>query len=126
MKEVIFFIISFFFILSFYEMIIIKRSKKRVNKKTGKEKKRKEPLEVTYLVTRYQLDLEKVNYSNLLHVISIVSSFDIALIVSVISLLNNFFLEIIIGFLFTLGIILISYHLVYLYYKKKGMIKNES
>ena len=116
--ELILFLISFVLVFLLYQIFIVRRAKSKKNPK--------EPFEVTYLVLKYKLDLKKVNYKNLLRVISIVSSFDIALVVSIIVLLKSFILEIIVGFISILVIILVSYHLIYLIYKKKGMIKNES
>ncbi len=116
--ELILFLISFVLVFLLYQIFIVRRAKSKKNPK--------EPFEVTYLVSKYKLDLKKVNYKNLLRVISIVSSFDIALVVSIIVLLKSFILEIIVGFISILVIILVSYHLIYLIYKKKGMIKNES
>ena len=81
---------------------------------------------MTYLVRKYHLDMEKVSYPQLLQIIALVSSFDIALIVSIILMIENFILSMIIGFISTIIIILVSYHLVYLFYKKKGLIKDES
>lgn len=118
MQELLLFLLSFIFVFLLYQLFIVKRAKSK--------KKPKEPFEVTYLVSKYKLDLKRVNYKRLLLVISLVSSFDIALIVSVIMLLDSFILEVVVGFIFTLIIILGSYHLVYLVYKKKGMIINES
>lgn len=117
-KELILFLIAFIIVFLLYRIIIVRRAKSK--------KKPKEPLEVTYLVNKYKLDLEKVSYKRLLNVISIVSALDIALVVSIIVLLKSFILEMIVGFISTLVIILASYHLVYLVYKKKGMIKDES
>ena len=116
--ELILFVISYLVVFLLYRFIIVKRAKSK--------KRAKEPFEVTYLVSKYKLDLNKVNYNRLLTIISLVSSFDIALVVSIIVLFKSFILEIIVGFISTLVIILGSYHLVYLVYKKKGMIKNES
>ena len=116
--ELVLFLISFIVVFVLYQLFIIRWAKS--------EKNHKEPFEVTYLVTKYGLDLEKVNYKKLLRVVSIVSSLDIALVVSIIVLIKSFILEIIVGFISILIIILVSYHLVYLVYKKKGMIKNES
>ena len=116
--ELILFLISFVLVFLLYQIFIVRRAKSKKNPK--------EPFEVTYLVLKYKLDLKKVNYKNLLRVISIVSSFDIALVVSIIVLLKSFILEIIVGFISILVIILVSYHLVYLFYKKKGMIEDES
>ena len=116
--ELVLFLISFIFVFFLYRIFVVKRAKSK--------KKTKEPFEVTYLVSKYKLDLDKVNYKRLLNVISLVSSFDIAAIVSIILLIKNFIVGIIVGFISTLIIILISYHLVYLVYKKKGMIKNDT
>ncbi len=125
MEEVVLFFLTFLFVLCIYELFIVRRAKKST-KKRKKEKKVKEPIEVTYLTKRYKLDLDKVNYNQLLQIVALTSSFDIALIVSIILLLKIFILEVVVGFLSTLVIILISYHIVYLFYKKKGMIKDES
>ena len=120
-QEIILFIFSFIFVYILYKIFIVRKA---LRGERGK-KKPKEPFEVTYLVNKYKLDLKKVNYKKLLRVISLVSSFDIALVVCIILLFNSFILEIIVGFISTLVIILLSYHLVYLGYKKKGMIKDE-
>ena len=37
----------------------------------------KMPIEVKFLVSRYKLDMKKVNYNQLLQIIALVSSFDI-------------------------------------------------
>ena len=117
-QELILFLLSFIFVFLLYQLIIVRRAKSK--------KKKKEPFEVTYLVGKYNLDLKKVNYNKLLRVISLVSSLDIALVVTLILLFDNFLVEIIVGFIATLVTIITSYHLVYLGYKRKGMIKNES
>ena len=126
-QELILFLLSFLFVFIIYQIFIVRRAKpkKMVNKKDKRVKEPKEPIEVTYLVSR-GLDLKKVNYNKLLFVVSMVSSIDIALVVSIIVLLKVFVLEIIVGFISTIGIILLSYYLVYLVYKKKGMVKDES
>ena len=116
--ELILFVVSFIVVFLLYRIIVVRRAKRKKNPK--------EPFEVTYLVERYKLDLNKINYKILLNVVSLVSSFDIALIVAIMVLFKNFYLELIVGFIGTLIIILISYHLVYLVYKRGGMIRNES
>ena len=126
-QELILFLLSFLLVFILYQIFIVKRAKRKKTKKKDKRvKEPKEPIEVTYLVNRYGLDLKKVDYNKLLFVISMVSSIDIALVVTIIMLLKIFVLEIVVGFISTIGIILLSYKLVYLVYKKKGMIKDES
>ena len=101
------------------------RSKKRyVEKNKSKDRDKKELVEIKYLVKRYKLDLEKISYKQLLQIVALVSSFDISLVVSTIMLIENFILSIIVGFILTILLILLSYHFVYVFYKKKGMIKN--
>ncbi|MCI8460681.1 MAG: hypothetical protein HFE81_04720 [Bacilli bacterium] len=125
MEEIILFIMSFVFIFVIYQVSIVNPAKRRVlDKKKKNDKEKKELVEIKYLVKRYKLDLDKVSYNQLLQIVALVSSFDISLVVSIIMLFDNFIMEIVVGFFATLLIIMISYHLVYLFYKKKGMIKN--
>lgn len=121
MQEIVLFILSYISILLIYEVVIVMPAKNRHQKKT-KKKEIKEPVEIKYLITRYKLDLKKVNYNQLLQIVALTSSFDISLIVSLMMLVNNFFIRIVIGIVTMIVSILISYHFVYLFYKKKGMI----
>ena len=127
MEEVLLFVLTFIFTFVFYQIFIVRRAKKMRKildkKKKNKNNDYKEVIEITYLVNRYKLDLNKISYNQLLQIVSIVSSLDIAIVVSIVLLIPNFILEILIGLLSMIIIILISYHFVYLFYKKKGMIK---
>ena len=120
MEEIVLFIMTYILVFIIYQIFIVSRAKRNIKKEN-----RKEPLEVLYLKKMYKaLDFRKVPYNQLLQLIAIVSSFDISLIVSIVMHIDNFWLEIVIGFISTILIILISYHLIYLFYKKKGMVKN--
>ncbi len=121
MQELILFLLCYAFVFLIYQIFIVRRTKR--NRKNNKLKK--DPIEITYLIKRYHLDMKKVSYNQLLQIVAIVSSLDIALTVSVILLFENFFLEILGGFISIFILILGSYHLIYLFYKKKGMIINE-
>lgn len=124
MQELVLFFMTFIFVFILYQIFIIRPAKKRVKDKS-KDRDKKELREIKFLINKYKLDIKKVNYNQLLQIVALVSSLDIALVVSVIMLFDNFFMEILVGFIFTLIIILVSYYLVYLFYKKKGMIVNE-
>ena len=121
MKELVLFGMCFILVFIIYEIFVVNVTKMR--RKKGNY--RKDPLEITYLKTRYHLNMRKVDYNQLLQIDAIVSSFDIALAVSIINRLDGLLLEIVGGFIIMIVIILISYHLIYLFYKKKGMINNE-
>ena len=119
MEELILFGLAFLTVFLIYEVVIFRLAKKILKRDV-------ELSEVNYLEKKYKLDMKKINYKSLKHVIAFTSSLDIALVVSIIMLFKSFALEIIVGFISLIILILISYHIVYLIYKKKGMIKNES
>jgi len=119
MEEVVLFLMSYVLIFIIYQIFIILPAKKN---RSGRKKK--ELLEIKYLELKYNLDLDKVKYEQLLQICALVSSFDISLSVTFVSLVNGLMLELLVGFLSIIILIFISYHFVYLFYKKKGMIKN--
>ena len=128
MKEIILFIACFILVFICYQVFFILPMKKyRKNKKNDKKKKikeKKELAEIRFLVTKYKLDLDKVNYNKLLLVVSLVSSFDITLIVTIITLFDSYLVSFLLAAVLVLPIVMISYWLVYKFYEKKGMIKN--
>ena len=120
MEELVLIVLTFVFVLIIYEIFIITP----IKKKKELNNSYREIIEIKYLVAKYNLDLKKVDYNQLLQICGIVSSFDIALVVSLVAYVNGLLLELLIGFSSATIIILLSYHIVYLFYKKKGMIKN--
>lgn len=118
MQDVVLFILSFVFIFVIYEIFIVSKAKKNEKKK----KENKQPMEVKYLVTKYKLDLKKNDYHKLLHVCAFVSSFDMALIVTLAMLFDNYLLQLLVVLVLVVPVILVSYHFVYLVYKKRGLI----
>lgn len=118
MQEVVLFLMSFLFIFIVYEIFVVNRAKKNEKKK----KENKQPMEIKYLVAKYKFDLKKLDYHKLLHVCAGVSSFDMALIVSISMIFDSYLLQLLIVLVLVVPVILISYHIVYLVYKKKGLI----
>ena len=127
MEELLLFLLTYILTFIFYQIFLVRRAKKERDSSNKKKKKKeyKEVLEISYLVYRYHIDLDKISYSQLLQIIALVSSFDIAVVVSVILLMPNLLLELLVGISTMVLLIIISYHFVYLFYKKKGMIKDE-
>ena len=121
MEEFILFGMTYLFVFIIYQIFVISPAKKR-KKKNNKDK---EIIEVKYLISRYKIDLDKISYNQLIQICALVSSFDISIAVGVMTLFNNFLLQMLLGFGSIFILIFISYHMVYLFYKKKGMIKNE-
>ena len=116
LDELILFIMTFLLIYIIYELFLVRKAKK--------DKRRKKPVEVNYLIGKYNLDINKLNYKRLLNIISAVSAFDISLVVTIVSLLDSFYLQLLIGFVLIMLLILVSYDIVGRIYKKKGCCKN--
>ena len=105
---------TFLFLLLFYEIFPVRKAKM----------KKKEMVEIRYLKNRYSLDYDNIPSNQLIQICAIVSSLDISIAVGIISLLESFWYKIVFGFIIVFLLILISYHFVYLFYKKKGLVKN--
>lgn len=116
MRIICFFILTFFFIFLIYQLFILKKYKK------GKTEKQLS--EVNYLIYRYHIDMEKINYKKLLNVISIVSSLDVTILVTITFLFDNTIIQLLVALLLTIPIVVSSYGLIGRYYKKKGLVKN--
>ena len=116
LEELILFILTFLLIFIIYELFLVRKAKK--------DKRRKKPIEVNYLIGKYNLDINKLNYRRLLNIISVVSAFDISLVVTIVSLFNNFIFQLLVGFVLIMLLIIVSYDIVGRIYKKKGCCKN--
>ena len=116
LDELILFIMTFLLVVIIYELFLVRKAKK--------DKRRKKPIEVNYLIGKYNLDINKLNYRRLLNIISVVSAFDISLVVTIVSLFNNFLFQLLVGFVLIMLLIIVSYDIVGRIYKKKGCYKN--
>jgi len=119
MEEIILFCLCYLFIFVVYQIFVVSKAKKKNDKK-----ERKDPVEIQFLVKRYHLDIKKANYNQLLQIIAIVSSLDISLLVTFVMLFDSLLIRILLIVLFVIPVILISYHFVGNFCKKKGWIKN--
>ena len=116
LEELLLFLLCFFLVLIVYEIFIVRRAKTK--------KAKKQPVEVRYLIDRYHLNMKKVDYPQLLQIVALVSSFDISFIVSVIVILDSYLWQIVAVFVLVLPVIILSYHFVGMFYRKKGMTKD--
>ncbi len=116
MQQIILFLMTYALVFIFYYFFITRKTKKKNSKKI--------PKEVSYLVGKYQLDLKKIDYKKLLIIISLVSSLDITIIVTLMVLFESYLIKLLLAIVLIIPVIFISYHLVGMYYKKKGMTKN--
>lgn len=121
MIQIQLFFMVFVVVLLVYEFILLREYKnKKTRKRKKKRKKTKEyPMEVKILKDFYHLDITQLNYNRLLHFIAIVSSLDIAIIVTIAGLFKSGIIQILIAFILVLPVIFSSYYLIYLYYQYK-------
>lgn len=111
MKEVIFSLISFFLIYFLYLILIVfrKKSLKNFEKST----------EVSFLVSKYHLQLEKINKKHLAHVIAFANAFVVASTVFIVSIVENLVLKIIVAMGVMIPLIFVIYYFIGTHYQKK-------
>ena len=111
MEQIILFIMTYIVVFFIYQVFIVSKAKRRNSKKR--------PMEVNYLIKKYNIDINKLDYKNFLMTISLVSSLDISIIVTVALLFDNYLLQVIFIFLLVIPVIMISYSFIGKYYKKE-------
>lgn len=119
MKSLIVFIITFAISYLLYIFFVILRKK---NKKFNSKKLR---VEESFLITKYKLDMKKINYRKFLFLIYFVNSIIIGITVTILGNIDTKILwQLMLAPLALFPMILISYTLIGKYYIKKGCVKN--
>ncbi len=112
-KFLIEFVISFVVVFIFYYFAMIRQHKKL--------KKNKVPAEVNIILRYHKIDLEKIDYKKMLIMLSCVTSFIIALILTVLyKLTSSNLLIAVITVLVSLPIALVAYDLIGKYFEKQS------
>lgn len=111
MKELIYYLITFVITYLFYFIFVLKRKSVLQKFPNGKE--------MTYLKLRYGVKINDKNLKKIANKIFLANSFILATTVYVVCLFNNLILEIIFGIITLVILILVLYHLIGTYYKKK-------
>jgi hypothetical protein len=92
-----------------------------VVRKTKEFDKNSCPMEVTYIMKKYKLNIKKLNYHQLLKLIAIINAIIVALTCLIVALVDLLLLELLLGFFVLIPLIIISYDIVGKCYRKKGM-----
>lgn len=116
MNYVFNFLMMFVLINLFYFLFIIKKALKD---------KKKQPVEIKYLINLYKLDINKLDYKKLLRLISLATSFVIALGLCLVSEQGNLVRQIILTVIIILPFMFITYHIIGKVYQKRMMKNNE-
>ena len=100
-----------------YKLIIKKKKKKRT-------KNLEEFIGISYLVLKYNVDLNKCNLNYLFMSLSFINAFIITIVFIIISMLSwNLSMSMLLGFVLLFGLIYAIYELLGRYLKKKGKCK---
>ena len=110
MQDILFSLIIFIIIYLFYLLAVITRPKKL--------DKLMEGIEVTYLKSRYRLSLKNVNKKKLANAIALTNSFIVSITVLFVSLIKNYILKLMVGFVILVPTIILAYHLIGLHFKR--------
>lgn len=116
MENIIYFGLTFLLIYTIYYFASIRKAKKDV---------KKIPVEVQYLILKYKINLNKINYREFLNAIAIIGSFDIALVATIVGFIDGILWQLLFGFLAVIPVIIISFSIVGKYYKKREIRKED-
>lgn len=113
---------TFFVVFIIYEFIFSRdyRNNIKLRKNTKKQvKQRKKSVEIRLLESYYKVEIEKLSYTRLLNAVALVSSLDIAIIVTASCISKIGIIQILIALILVVPIIYSSYYLLAKYYKHK-------
>ena len=111
MRELILYLITFILAYLFYVIFVLCR--KNVLKKFPNGK------EMTYLKLKYGVTVNEKNLKKIANLIFLINSFILATTVYVVCLFDSLFIEVIVGVVTLIILILVFYHLLGTYLKKK-------
>lgn len=109
--EVLFSLAVFIILYLFYFVTVINRKKKL--------DKFMESMEITYLKRRYNLSLKNINKKPLAHLIALTNSFIVSLTLLATGITHNYILKLMVAFIIFIPLIIVSYHIIGLYLKRK-------
>lgn len=115
MKELILFLVLFIIVYLFYFIFVISRKKVLKKFPNGKE--------LTFLKYKYNLDYSKINIKFLAHIIALSNAFILSTTVTIISIFDNFLIQMLVGFLILIPLILIVYSIIGKSFSKKSRRK---
>ena len=117
MKNVLVSIFGFLLIQLYYRIFVIRKNKKYDPNKASSE--------VRLIVSRYNIDMNKVNYPSFLRTVALINSLDIALLLFWVTFIDKLNLECLMAFVLIIPTILISYAIFGNYLVKKGLVKKD-
>ena len=109
--ELVLYVVTFIIAYLFYLVFVL--SRKNVLKKFPEGK------EMSYLKYKYGIKINDKNLKSIANKVFLANSFILSTTVYVVCLFDNLFIEILVGLVVLIVLILILYHLIGTYYRKK-------
>ena len=116
MKELILYLITFIIAYLFYVVFVLCRRSVLVKFPEGKE--------IKYLKIKYGVKINENNLKKIANKVCLANSFILATTVYVVCLFDSLFIKVIVGLSTLVFLILILYHIIGTYYRKKQGGKN--
>ncbi len=114
MEYISWFLFSFILIYIIYYVFFIRKTKRGV----------KVPAEAQYLITLYRLDVNLFSYRKFVRMVGVVTSFDIALVSTIVAKVEGVVWQILFGFVAVVPVIILTFMLLGKYYKHKQTLDN--
>jgi len=111
MRELILYLFMFIITYLFYFIFVLKRDNVLKKFPNGKE--------ISYLKYRYGIKVNESNLKSISNKVFLANSFILSTTVYIVSLFDNLLMELILGIITCLVLILLLYHLIGVYYKRK-------
>lgn len=118
MRYLFLFIITFILVIFYYYLIELKKVKKIT--------KRGLPVELKLFLNMYNVDTKKEPYNKIMKKLIIIIACDTGIMLLITELFSSIIIKLLVAIPCVLFLLIISYKLLGMYYKKKGLIKNES
>jgi len=111
MNEILLYIFIFLLVYLFYVVFVLKRENVFKKFKNGKE--------ISYLKYKYNIKINKENEKKISKSIFLANSFILSTTVSIVFMLENIFLQILVGIFCLIVLILVSYHALGKIYRRR-------
>lgn len=110
-KIVLEFIVIFLIVYSGYYLFSYRKLKKYDRKKS--------PVNIKYLVLRYNLDIVRLGYKRVFKTLMLSDSFIVAFMFTITRVIDNVYVRLLVSFILIFPLFAGVYHLVAMYYKKE-------
>ena len=91
----------------------------------NKDKEKKLPSEVEYFISKYNIDLNKINMKYFLLMIGLILALIIGVVATIMDFINVLWIKVTVGIILTVALALLSFKILGDYCNKKGLTKED-